>query len=241
MSAASNYTERGNGVKEHHDKDLETLLRHELDNSPKVRAVVDAYAELSESEKLLFRLAAGVNLDATVENERRRPTARAINDSPDAVAVGDSPDAVVESERPSSTSPTKAPQIQPLVQNLMETLLEDYPTFLSDTDIRNLQDNDYCKNNLGLKINNLPLLRNTEAGTKGSDNDNYNRYWVTPYNKRFYVCKEWWPKHHLFNARSLLRFVDDLADRHPAHPGTPALARHKKALNNYIAQFRYDA
>ena len=228
-------------MKEHHDKDLESLLWHELDNAPKVRAAIDAYAELSESEKLLFRLAAGVSLDADAKIERPRPTAGAINDSPDAVAVGDSPDAVVESERPSSTSPTKVPQIQPLVQNMMETLLEDYPTFLSDTDIHNLQDKDYCKNNLGLKINNLPLLRNTEAGTKGSDNDNYNRYWVTPYNKRFYVCKEWWPKYHLFNARSLLRFVDELAARDPAHPGIPALARHKKALNDYIAQFRNDS
>ena len=224
-------------MKEHHDKDLESLLRHELDNAPKVRAAIDAYAELSESEKLLFRLAAGVSLDAAVESEVRRPAARAINDSPD--AVYDRPDAAVKSERPASTSPTKARQIQPLVRNLMKTLLEDYPTFLSDTDIRNLRDKDYCKNNLGLKIYN-PLLRNTEAGTKGSDNDNNNRYWVTPYNKRFYVCKEWGPKDHLSNARSLLRFVDDLAARHPAHPGTPALARHKKALNDYIAQFRSD-
>ena len=226
-------------MKEHHDKNLESLLRHELDNAPKVRAVVNSYAELSESEKLLFRLAAGVSLDAAVECEVRRPATGTINDSPDAVT--NSPDVAVKSDEPSITSPTKAPQIQPLVQNLMETLLEDYPTFLSDTDIRNLQDKDYCKNNLGLKINNLPLLRNTEAGTKGSDNDNYNRYWVTPYNKRFYVCKEWGPKDHLSNARSLLRFVDELADRHPAHTGTPALARHKKALNDYIAQFRGDA
>ena len=238
MSAASNYTERGDGVKEHHDKDLESLLRHELDNAPKVRAAIDAYAELSESEKLLFRLAAGVSLDDAVESERRRPAAGAISDSPD--AVKDSPDAAVKSEGPASTSPAKARQIQPLVRNLMKTLLEDYPTFLSDTDIRNLQDKDYCKNNLGFKIYN-PLLRNTEAGTKGSDNDKYNRYWVTPYNKRFYVCKEWQRDDHLLNARNLLRFVDDLAARHPAHPGTPALERHKKALNDYIAQFRDDA
>ena len=224
-------------MREHHGKDLESLLRHELDNALKVQAVVNAYAELSESEKLLFRLATGVSLNADAQSEMR-PAAKAINDSPD--AVYDSPDAVVESDRPASTSPTKAPQIQPFVRNLMKTLLEDYPTFLSDTDIRNLRDQDYCKNNLGLKINN-PLLRNTEAGTKGSDNDNNNRYWVTPYNKRFYVCKEWWPKYHLSNARSLLRFVDELTARHPAHPGTPALDRHKKALNDYIAQFRDDA
>ena len=238
MYVALYYTERGDGVKEHHGKDLESLLRHELDNALKVQAVVNAYAELSESEKLLFRLTAGVSLDAAVENETRRPAAGAINDSPD--TVKDSPDAAVKSEMPSSTSPTKTSQIQPLVRNLMKTLLEDYPTILDDTDIRNLRDQDYCKNNLGLKIY-KPLLRNTEAGTKGSDNDNYNRYWVTPYNKRFYVCKEWGPKDHLSNARSLLRFVDDLAARHPAHPGAPALARHKKALNDYIARFRDDA
>ena len=238
MSVALYYTERGDGVKEHHDKDLESLLRHELDNAPKVRAAIDAYAELSESEKLLFRLAAGVSLDADAQSEMR-PAAGAINDSPD--AVYDSPDAAVKSDGTASASPAKAPQIQPLVRNLMKTLLEDYPTILDDTDIRNLRDQDYCKNNLGLEINNLPLLRNTEVGTKGSDNDNNNRYWVTPYNKRFYVCKEWGAKDHLSNARSLLRFVDELAARHPAHPGTSALARHKKALNDYIAQFRSDA
>ena len=224
-------------MREHHGKDLESLLRHELDNAPKVRAAIDAYAELSESEKLLFRLATGVSLNADAQSEMR-PAAKAINDSPD--AVYDSPDAVVKSDRPANNQPTNAPQIQPLVRNLMKTLLEDYPTFLDDTDIRNLRDQDYCKNNLGLKIY-KPLLRNTEAGTKGSDNDKYNRYWVTPYNKRFYVCKEWGPKDHLSNARSLLRFVDDLAARHPAHPGAPALARHKKALNDYIAQFRNDS
>lgn len=239
MSAASNYTERGDGVKEHHDKDLESLLRHELDNAPKVRAAIDAYAELSESEKLLFRLAAGVSLDAVVESERRRPAAGAINDSK--YALYDSPDASVKSDRPANNQSTNAPQIQPLVRNLMKTLLEDYPTFLSDTDINNLMDRDYIHKILVLKLNSYPLLRKRESGRMGSESDRRPRYYVKVYAGKFYVCSQWQQYNHLYNARSLLRFVDDLAARHPAHPGTPALERHKKALNDYIAQFRGNA
>ena len=226
-------------MREHHGKDLESLLRHELDNALKVQAVVNAYAELSESEKLLFRLAAGVSLNADAQSERRRPTAGAINDSPD--AVKDSPDAAVKSEGPSNTSPTNARRIQPLVQNLMATLLEDYPTFLSDTDINNLMDRDYIHKILGLKLSSFPLLRKRESGRMGSESDRYMRYYVKVYAGKFYVCSQWPKDAHLFNARSLLRFVDDLAARHPAHPGIPALAQHKKAINDYIAQFRNDS
>ena len=202
MSVALNYTERGDGVKEHHDKDLESLLRHELDNAPKVRAAIDAYAELSESEKLLFRLSAGVSLDADAKSERRRPAAGAINDSPD--AVKDSPDAAVESDRPASTSPTKAPQIQPFVRNLMKTLLEDYPTFLSDTDISNMMDRDYIKKILRLKLGSYPLLRKKESGRMGSESDRHMRYYVKVYAGKFYVCSQWQEDDHLFNARNLL-------------------------------------
>ena len=225
-------------MREHHGKDLESLLRHELDNALKVQAVVNAYAELSESEKLLFRLATGVSLNADAQSERRRPAAGAISDSPD--AVYDSPDAVVESERPASTSPTKTSQIQPLVQNLMKTLLEDYPTFLSDTDISNMMDRDYIKKILKLKLGIYPLLRKRESGRMGSESDRRMRYYVKVYAGKFYVCSQWQRDDHLLNARNLLRFVDDLVARHPAHSGIPALERHKKALNDYIAQFRSD-
>ena len=226
-------------MKEHHDKDLESLLRHELDNAPKVRAVIDAYAELSESEKLLFRLATGVSLNADAQSERRRPATGAISDSPD--AVYDSPNAAVKSEGTASTSPTKTSQIQPLVRNLMKTLLEDYPTFLSDTDINNLMNRDYNQKMLGLQLGGFPLLRKRESGRMGSESDSQERYYAKLYAGKFYVCSQWWKKDHYSNARSLLRFVDDLAYWHPAHPGAPALARHKKALNDYIAQFRNDS
>ena len=226
-------------MKEHHDKDLEALLRHELENAPKVRAVIDAYSELSESEKLLFRLAARVSLDADAQSERRRPAAGAINDSPG--AVYDSPDAAVKSDRPANNQPTNAPQIQPLVRNLMKTLLEDYPTFLSDTDINNLMNRDYNQKILGLQLGGFPLLRKRESGRMGSESDSQERYYAKLYAGKFYVCSQWWKKDHYSNARSLLRFVDDIADRHLAHPGIPALEGHKKALSDYIAQFRGNA
>lgn len=226
-------------MNEHHDKDWEKLLQHELEDAPKVRAVINAYAGLSESEKLLFRLAAGVSLDVDAKSGMRRPTAGSTGDSPDAVEV--SPDAAAESESPANTPPKKAHQIQPLARSLMKTLLEDYPTFLSDTDINNLMNRDYIQRILGLQIGGFPLLRKMESGRRGSENDNKMRYYAKLYAGKFYVCKEWWKKDHLYNARSLLRFVDELADRHPAHPGIPALERHKKALNDYIAHFRDDA
>lgn len=225
-------------MNEHHDEDWEKLLRHELENAPKVRAVLNAYAGLSESEKLLFRLAAGVSLDVDAKSGMRRPIAGPTGDSPDAVRV--SPDAAVKSDVPTYTPPTNARRIQPLVQSLMKTLLEDYPTFLSDTDINNLMNRDYIQKILGLQIGGFPLLRKMESGRRGSVNDRKMRYYAKLYAGKFYVCKEWWKKDHLYNARSLLQFVNELADRHPAHPGIPALERHKKALSDYIAQFRDD-
>ena len=204
------------------DKDLGTLLRQELERAPEVQAVVNAYADLNEAGKTLFRLAAGVSLDTPVSpGETSRPV-----------------DETAASATPTDTSPAKAGQIQPLVQNLMKTLLEDYPTLLDGKDIRNLLDRDYCKKDLGLKLGNLPLLRRTENGKQILG---HNRYWKDPRRDgRFYVCSQWWKKHHLSNAESLLRFVDKLVIRDPAHSGIPALERHRNALNDYIAQFSVD-
>ena len=153
--------ERGDGMGDWQDKDLGTLLRQELERAPEVRAVVNAYANLNEAGKVLFRLAAGISLDTPViQGETSRPV-----------------DETATSTAPTDTSPAKAGQIQPLVQNLMNTLLEDYPTLLDDADIRNLLDRDYCKNVLRLKLGNLPLLRRTE---KGKQILGHNRYWKDP-------------------------------------------------------------
>ena len=87
------------------------------------------------------------------------------------------------------TSTTERGKLQPIVQTLMKTLLEDCPTLLDEADRRNLMNSDYCKNNLGLKISNLALLRRIGDGRAISGHD---RYYAEPYHAgQFYVCKEW--------------------------------------------------
>ena len=122
-------------------------------------------------------------------------------------------------------------ELQPIVRNLMKTLLEDYPTLLDETDLRNLMNSDYCKNRLGLQLSNLALLRRVESGRAISGRD---RYYKELYSDQFYVCSQWWKAYHLDNARSLLRFVTELSQSNPEHLGAPALERHAKALRDYI-------
>ena len=190
-------------------KDVRTLVRLELEENPKVRALVCAYEELTETEKALFRVASGISQDTAGNGREHRH--RSSNEQGSGIAQD---------------------RIQPYVQDLMKTLLEDYPSLLSHVDILNLLDRDYCKNNLGFRISNYPLLRRLEQGSK--DTNGYGRYYVEPYAGKFYVCSQWWPNYHVGNAKSLLRFVTELAQRNPEHPGLPALERHRKTLRDYI-------
>ena len=125
-------------------------------------------------------------------------------------------------------------KIQPLVKSLMKTLLEDYPTLLDEADMHNLLNREFCKNKLGLDLGGFALLRKMEDGRKGSENDRNDRYYVKLYAGRFYVCSQWWKDEHLSNAINLLRFVDELAERNPNHPGVPALEFHKRLFQEYI-------
>ncbi len=192
-------------------RDLAMLLELELERNDRVRAVLAAYEEMTEEEKALFRLAAGISQDATVT--ARRTGHRA------------------SKEETGQTQPAK---LQPLVRNLMKTLLEDHPPLLTETDIENLTDRDYTQNTLGLQIGGFPILRRREAGRRGSENDRRSRYYAKLYAGRFYVCSQWWRDDHLDNAKSLLRFVEEIAGRAPQHPGVPELERHKRALMDYL-------
>ena len=107
----------------------------------------------------------------------------------------------------SSTSSEATEKLQPLVQDLMNTLLVRYPTLLDEREKRNLMDRDYCKRFVGLQISNLPLLRRVENGTIVSGRT---RYYRNPYGE-FFVCSQWGKDHHTDNARSLLKFVTKLA------------------------------
>ena len=120
-------------------------------------------------------------------------------------------------------------KIQPLVRDLMRTLLVDVPELLCAEDKRGLQDQVYC-GQLGLSIGNLPLLRPTEFGTEVNG---HNRYWRDPYGD-FYVCSQWWKQHHHSNARSLLAFVEDVAERNRGRPDAKVLDRHEQAFRDYL-------
>ena len=55
-------------------------------------------------------------------------------------------------------------KLQPLVQDLMTTLLVHHPTLLDERDRHNLMDPEYCKRFVGLQISSLPLLRRVDNG-----------------------------------------------------------------------------
>ena len=194
-------------------QDLAILLELELERNDRVRAVLAAYEEMTEEEKALFRLAAGISQDAAAT--ARRTGQRASREETD--------------------EPQPA-RLQPLVRDLMKTILEDHPSLLTETDIENLTDRDYTQNILGLQIGGFPLLRRREAGRRGSENDRRSRYYAKLYGGRFYVCSQWWRDDHLDNSRSLLRLVEEIADRNRDHPGTADLERHKEALTDYIGR-----
>ena len=146
----------------------------------------------------------------------------------------DSPRQSTGEEVATTDGKTEPGKIQSLVKDLMKTLLEDHPTLLGDADIRNLLNLNFCKDKLGLQLGGFALLRRKEAGRRGSGTDRNDRYYVKLYAGRFYVCSQWWRDAHLSNAGSLLRFVDQLIERNPNHPGVSALEYHKQAFQDYI-------
>ena len=195
-------------MRDRYAKDLEMLLALQLEGNQRVHALVTAYEELAEEEKILFRLAAGISQDATVLPR--------------------------EPGRRSKSEGTHLDRVQPLVRDLMKSLLEDYPSLLTETDLENLMERDYCQKTLGLQLGGFPLLREREAGRKGSDNDGQDRFYAKLYSGRFYLCSQWWRDDHLSNARSLLQFVGEIVDRDPNHLGIRDLEQHMEALRDYI-------
>ena len=121
--------------------------------------------------------------------------------------------------------------IQPLVRNLMQTLLDDSPSLLTERERRNLMDQDYCRDELDLKIDGLPLLRNQEEGVEISG---HARYWTKVYGDRYLVTNNWWRRAHLHNAESLLRWVKELIQRNAGQPGIAELESCRAAFQNYL-------
>ena len=122
-------------------------------------------------------------------------------------------------------------QIQPLVRDLMQTLLDDSPSLLTERERRNLMDQDYCRDELDLKIDGLPLLRNHEEGVEISG---HARYWTKVYGGRYLVTNNWWRRAHLYNAESLLRWVEELIRRNAGQPGIAELESRRDDFQNYL-------
>ncbi len=125
---------------------------------------------------------------------------------------------------------TGAQKIQPLVQRLMETLLENCPTLLDERDRQQLMDREFCKQSLGLSIGNHPLLKRAGHGTAIRG---HNRYWKRRYGD-FHVCSQWWKDDHISNAQALLNFVEHLTEQKAKHPDVAKLQTHRGAFEGYL-------
>ena len=123
--------------------------------------------------------------------------------------------------------------LQDIVRSLMQTLLERQRGLLSETDLRNLMDTDYCKDDLGLRISNFSLLRRRENGRMISG---HGRYWSRVYGGEFYVTSQWRKQFHRENAEALLRFVAVLKEGRTSHPGLPQLEQHERVLRSYVGR-----
>ena len=175
-----------------------------------LQKTLEATETISDSSELFVRAARLLNLTGIPEAGARNTRARQTNEK----ALG-------TEER-----------LQPIVENLMKTLLEDHPTLLEDAERDDLMDREYCKGALRIKIGNFALLRHSEDGREVNG---HSRYWKRRYADKFHVCSQWWKKDHIENARSLARFATRLAERKPDNPGILALKKHIKKLNAYAS------
>ena len=125
----------------------------------------------------------------------------------------------------------KAQGFQDIVRGLMQCVLEDHPSILSEGLKASLLDDSYCRDNMGLHLGGFALLRRQEEGRMVSG---HSRYWGRVYAGEYYVTNNWWSQHHTQNAESLLRFVENLIERRPGFLEVDALEAHRAALRDYL-------
>ena len=121
-------------------------------------------------------------------------------------------------------------QIQPLVQNLMQTILEDFPSLLTESDRGNLMDKDYCRDQMGFNLHGVALLRHQGDGVEISG---HARYYIKVYAGRYHVTNNWWRQDHRHNAEALLRWVERLIQRSSGQSAA-ALEHHRAAFRDYL-------
>lgn len=150
------------------------------------------------------------------------------------IDLGDGASSPRQESKPSAsdTLGNESDRIQPLVRNLMQTVLEDFPTLLTESDHSNLMDKDYCHQSLGLDIGGLALLRSQGEGA--GNNGRPRRYWQKVYAGRYFVTNNWWKSHHRQNAEALLRWVEELIHSNAGQPGIAELEICRAAFQNYL-------
>ena len=122
-------------------------------------------------------------------------------------------------------------KLQPLVRKIMHVLLERHPSLLHEQWRHKLQDETFCTNHLGFRINKLALLRHRRDGRKISG---HARYWNTVYLGDYYVCSQWWSENHLHNANRLKEFLSELRRETSDRSSLQTLAELTEDLSSYI-------
>ena len=130
------------------------------------------------------------------------------------------------------TSSKELGRIQHLVRNLMQTVLEDFPNLLTESELSNLLDAADCRQSLGLEIGGLALLRSQGEGAENSGRPR--RYWQKVYAGRYFVTNNWWGPKHRHNAEALLRWVEGLIQRNAGQPGIAELESCRDTFQNYL-------
>ena len=136
-----------------------------------------------------------------------------------------------ETQSAQQTPESEPGQIQPLVRKLMQTLLDDCPSLLPESDRNRLTDKNYCRDELGLKTAGRELLRQHGEGTTINGR---RRYYAKVYASRYLVTSEWWKQHHRHNAAALLQWLEELIRRNANHPAITELENHRDAFQNYL-------
>ena len=137
-------------------------------------------------------------------------------------------------ETPISTLDTSGKElgrIQPLVRNLMQTILEDFPSLLTESDHSKLMERSYCRDQLGLGLGGFALLRHQGEGVEINGQA---RYWQRAYADRYLVTNNWGRQYHRHNAAALLRWVEGLIHRNADQPGIAELESCRAAFQNYL-------
>ena len=174
----------------------------------RVAAMVGTEPRLSDIEEFLRHLPASRPSPAPAGPSQaqapERPIARELpartagdGDIRDSASAGASP-------VPAPAAAARGETLQDIVQNLMRTVLEDFPDTLDGETIEQLET---TTNSLGLKIRNHALIRRVADGTQVSG---HNRYWKQPFGGHWYVCSQWWKQDHPHNARKLGAWVESL-------------------------------